>query len=158
MRARGNQDHPNSNTFTQKEQIKTYFVFSHPVGHYFDTTFCSSGCRYQTRGCRNRLFRHLGSYLSCNFLLLQPFSTLFILLLTVWQGTIVHHYLEDNKMWQSYESISPFHVWIHSKCGYRETGGSNAASNTGIYGLDQLQNLFHSSRETHFSDLQMLFH
>lgn len=54
--ARGNQEHPNRNISTQKEQIKTYFVSSHPVGHYVNMTFCSS-C-YQTGGCRNSLFRH----------------------------------------------------------------------------------------------------
>lgn len=75
----------------------------------------------------------LSCYLSSDFLLLQPFSTLSIQPSTVWQGTIVHHYPEDNKMRQDSLSFLSFHMWTLSKCGYSQTDSSNTVSNTWIY-------------------------
>lgn len=115
--------------FTQKDRIKSYFVPSHPVGHYVNMASRSSGPCYQTGDADTVSSGSLSSYLSCNFLILQPFSTLSILLSTVWQGTIVY-YPKDNKMCQSLVSILSFsHVNTLKKCGYSEADGSNTLSN-----------------------------
>lgn len=70
-------------------------------------------------GCRTVDSGFLSSYLSCNFLVLRPFSTLPILLSTVCE--LLLSIQKIRKCGKAMQAFSLFHVGTHSKCGYSET-------------------------------------